>query len=79
MSKTVIMLDPVEKGVYALPESIGFFPDEPMESLDTLVEPTQERGKLLLRGKTYMITVYVEHSAGIRLPHMLVSDLERLI
>jgi len=78
MGRSVIMLDPVEKGTYELPESIGFYGDEPMDTLESLTEPTTERGKLKLRGKTFMVNVYVEHVAGVRYPYLLVSDLEKL-
>lgn len=78
MARSVIMLDSVEKGVYELPQSIAFYGDEAWDTLEGLVEPTQERGKLRLDGKTYMINVYVEHGIKIRYPYMLVEDLEKL-
>ena len=78
MGRSVIMLDPVEKGIYELPDSIGFNRDEPMDTLENLTEPTKERGKLKLRGKTFMVNIHVENVAGIRYPYLLVEDLEKL-
>lgn len=78
MGRSVIMLDPVEKGLYELPESIVFHGDEPMDTLESLVEPATERGKLKLNGKTFMVNIYVEKVAGLRYPYLLVEDLEKL-
>lgn len=78
---TLILLDPVagKKGVYDLPQSPGYFLDEPIESLDTMKDPTKERGKVRVGDETHMIDVYVKTYAGIRFPYMLVSDLEGLL
>lgn len=78
MAQAVILLDSVEKGIYELSEPIIFHADEPMDTLENLIEPTKERGKLRLKGKTFMVNVYVEHGINIRYPYMLVSDLEKL-
>ncbi len=78
MVTTVVHLTSMGRGLYKLPEAVVFYPDEPIDSLDTLLNVQQERGKLQYKGKTYMITVYVEVDGDTRGPHMLISDLERL-
>ena len=81
MASTVILLDPVKgkKGVYDLPQSHGYFLDEPIESLDTMKDPSKERGKVRVGEKSRVVDVYVKTYAGIRFPYMLVSDLEGLL
>lgn len=78
MSQAVILLDSMGKGVYRLPQSVVFHGDELWETLEGLVDPSQERGQLIAEGKTYMIRVYVEKGLKLRYPYMLVSDLEKL-
>lgn len=78
MGRSVIMLDPVKQGVYELPECIVFNADEPMDTLESLIAPAKERGKLNLDGKTFMVNIYVEKVVGLRYPYLLMDDLERL-
>ena len=78
MVTTVVHLSRVSKGVYELPEFVVFYADEPMESLDTLIDVNEERVKLRYKGKQYMINVYMECFGTMRAPHMLMSDLERI-
>ena len=77
MSETMLLLDRADDGVYEVP-SQHVYPDEPLDTMADLIEPTKERARLRVGTKTVMVTIYVEDVAGIRYPYLSLEDMRKL-
>jgi hypothetical protein len=73
--EAMLFLESNPDGTYKLAQQ-RFELDEDWETESSLVNVTKERAKVVIGGQLRMMTIFVENVAGMRLPHIRMSELE---